>query len=74
MNTLYDLGQEVLKIREAIEMIEVHGRNNAHLVMYAYDKCNDIIEAINSIAQEANGAEEEGDTHGEQDSGTSESD
>ena len=55
MNTLMDLGQEVLKIREAIDSVEIKGvdqiKKNASYLTYAYDKCNAIIQAINQIAE-----------------------
>lgn len=78
MNTLMDLGQEVLKIRECIDMIEIKGKTNRDLISYAYNKCTDIIRAINEIAAEiqngVNESAEEGDVHGEPDSGAAESD
>ena len=52
MQTLYDFGMEVQKIREAIDSIEVKGAKNASFVVYAYNKCNDIINAINQIIDE----------------------
>lgn len=80
MQTLYEFGMEVTRVREAIDSIEVRGHKNASLVDYAYNKCNDIIAAINSVVQQKdqNGEEsgqdsiEEGDVNGEQDSGTTE--
>lgn len=52
MQTLYDFGVEVQKIREAIDSIEVKGAKNASFIVYAYNKCNDIINAINQIIDE----------------------
>lgn len=76
--TLYDLGMEVTKIREAINSLEVKGEKNASLVVYAFRKCNDIIEAINAVVNQQpdssqNGesqTEEEEEVNGEPDSGT----
>lgn len=76
--TLYDLGMEVTKIREAINSLEVKGESNASLIVYAFRKCNEIIGAINAVVNQQsetsqNGektTEEEGDVNGEQDSGT----
>lgn len=77
MRTLYDFGMEVTKIREAINSLEVKGEHNASLVVYAYNKCNDIIEAINAVVNQSdpgqNGEEtgkEEVEVNGEPDSGT----
>lgn len=49
MKTLYDFGIEVQNIREAIDSLEVKGAKNASYVVYAYNKCNDIIQAINDV-------------------------
>ena len=75
--TLYDLGMEVTKIREAINSLEVKGESNASLVVYAFRKCNDIIEAINAVVSQQDSSqngeeqtEEEGEVNGEPDSGT----
>jgi hypothetical protein len=85
MQTLYDFGMEVQKIREAINSLTVKGSENASYVVYAYNKCNDIIKAINEVIERQqnppesqNGAKssetaekEEGEVNGEPDSGTS---
>ena len=42
MQTLYEFGMEVTRVREAIDSIEVRGHENASLVEYAFNKCNDI--------------------------------
>lgn len=84
MQTLYDFGLEVQKIREAVNSLTVKGSENASLVVYAFNKCNDIIKAINEvIAKQQNPPEgqngeehsetteeEEGELNGEPDSGT----
>ena len=80
MQTLYEFGMEVTRVREAIDSIEVRGHENTSLVEYAFNKCNDIIAAINSVVQQQNqngeeGARdlaEEGDMNGEQDSAATE--
>lgn len=76
MKTLMDLAQEVTKIRETVNLIEVHGKNNATLVVYAHNKCDEIIQEINSIVTAIqNGTKEavEGEvTDGEPNSGISE--
>ena len=84
MYTLYDFGLEVQKIREAINGLTVKGSDNASLVVYAFNKCNDIIKAINDViakqqnSPEGQNGEEhsemteegEGELNGEPDSGT----
>lgn len=82
MQTLYDFGMEVQKIREAINSLTVKGAENASLIAYAFNKCNDIIQAINDVIESQqnppkgqNGkepTEEEGEMNGEPDSGTTE--
>ena len=58
MQTLLDFGQEVIKIREAVNSLEVKGEANAALIVYTVQKCNDIILEINNIAKNQNGSEE----------------
>lgn len=78
MQTLYDFGLEVQKVREAIDSIEVKGSKNASLLLYAYNKCNDIIKAINDVASQQNPPpgqngkdvkSKEGEVNGKSDSG-----
>jgi len=82
METLYDFGMEIQKIREAINGIQIKGSENASLVVYAVGKCNDLINTINRIAdmqrddaERQNGdpvdndPDEEGGIDGEQDPG-----
>lgn len=51
MVTLYDLGMEISKIRNALNAIEVRGQQNASLLVYAYDKCTELIGEINEIGK-----------------------
>ena len=55
MQTLYDFGLEIQKIREAIDSVEVKGVKNASLIVYAYDRCNDLIQTINEITELSEG-------------------
>lgn len=50
MKTLLDFGLEVAKIREAVNSLEVKGEENAALIVYAVQKCNEIINTINEIS------------------------
>lgn len=59
MRTLLDFGQEVIKIREAVNSLEVKGEANAALIVYTVQKCNDIILEINKIANNQNDSKEE---------------
>lgn len=59
MQTLLDFGQEVIKIREAVNSLEVKGEANAALIVYTVQKCNDIISEINKIANNQNDSKEE---------------
>lgn len=52
--TLYDFGLEVAKIREAVNSLEVKGDNNAALIVYSVEKCNELIRAINEACQPQN--------------------
>ena len=52
MLTLQDIINEIAAVRDTLNEIEVKGRNNqAHLV-YAWDKCNDLIGALNDAAKQ----------------------
>lgn len=56
MVTLMDLGKEIIKIREAIDSVEIRGvdqiRKNAPYLTYAYDKCTSLIQSINQIVND----------------------
>ena len=58
MKTLYDFGVEVQKIREAINGLTVKGSENASLVVYAFNKCNDIINDLNKVIDESRSNQE----------------
>lgn len=58
MQTLYDFGTEVAKIREAINSLEVKGGENASLIVYSIQKCNDLIAAINEVVKNQNESKE----------------
>lgn len=68
--TLNDLRISLLQIKEAISQIQVEGRNNAALVVFCWDKCDELIGAVNEASCELNQNGKEGDTF-EQDSGSS---
>lgn len=71
MVTLYDLGQKVLKVREAVNEIEVRGSQNASYVFYAVKMCNEIIQMINDAAKGSEKKEERSENE-QYDSDTSE--
>ena len=52
MATLYDLGQRILRIREAVNEIGVKGSHDAGLVVYVDRQCGEIIQLINDAARE----------------------
>lgn len=78
METLQDFGNEVAQIREAINRLEVKGEQNAALIVFAFNRCNNIIKALNEIVErqsnppEGQNGVEEGDVNGKPNSGTSE--
>lgn len=72
MKTLYDLGMAVTGIREAIDKLEVRGCQNASLIKYAYEKCNDIIKMINEVTAQQSQNAQEAEANGEQNSGSTE--
>lgn len=52
MTTLYDIGLEIQRIREAADNLSVKGSQNASYVVYIVNKCNDMIQAINQTMAE----------------------
>lgn len=62
MLTLMDLANEIVKIREAVDSVEVKGRQNAAALVFAYDKCNNLISSINEAMQQIqNGSQGDGE-------------
>ncbi len=60
MVTLMDLGNEVMKIREALNELEVKGKRNASILVFADETCNKIVNMINDAAKQAQNGSEEG--------------
>lgn len=58
MYTLNDLIQNVEDVKNAVNSIEVKGRQNALLVVYAHDKCVEILKSIKDFLNK------EGETDG----------
>ena len=52
MVTLQDIINEIMRIREAIDGLEVRGNQNASLVCYAYNKCNELINGLTETAKQ----------------------
>ncbi len=79
MSTLQDIVNEILKIREAIDQVEVKGNQNRTLLSYAYGKCDGLIQAIQETerqilnenqngSKDTNTLTEDGEVIGEQNS------
>lgn len=51
--TLYEFGQKVIQIREAINSIETKGRQNASFILFAANSCDELIGDINKIVRNA---------------------
>lgn len=75
MKTFKDFELEIMRVREAINDMDIKGERNASLLVYAVGKCNDMIKAIHEIvnqnSQNQNKAEEVTSNGDEQDSGES---
>lgn len=52
METITDIVNEIIKIRDTLDGIEVKGKQNAALLCYAYDKCNALADVLMKIATE----------------------
>lgn len=51
MITLQDVIEDLSKICEALDAVEVKGRNNSALLVFAWDKCNNLIGELNKAAE-----------------------
>ena len=52
MENLFDFGQAIIQIREAVDELEIKGAKNAGIVSMIYQKCNEIIIEVNKIVTE----------------------
>lgn len=52
MLTLLDIINEIINVRDVIDQVEVKGRNNQALLVYAYDHCNQLVSDLNNAAKE----------------------
>lgn len=64
MMTIDDIVNEIAKIRDVADQIEVRGKQNAAILCYVYDKCNELIASLKQTAaeiqrQNQNGSEPE---------------
>lgn len=52
MVTLLDIINEIIRIRDVLNEVEVKGRDNQACLVYAYDHCNQLISDLNKTAEE----------------------
>ena len=62
MLTLGEIINEISKIRDLIDSVEVKGYDNCHRMTVAYERCNNLITAINQVAKEIQNKGEPADT------------
>lgn len=67
MKTYGEFGQVIAQIREAADQIEVKGRVNRAYVDFIFDKCNELIQALNDAAGRVRDRESEVEKDGEPD-------
>ncbi len=67
MYTLNDFIKNLEEAKEAINSIEVKGRQNALYVIYANDKCDNMIQSLKDAIAEQVKTQEEGDINGKLD-------
>ena len=65
--TLYDFGQSITKIREAVNSLEIKGRQNSAYVVFVNHQCDELISDINEIARNADTTARKSTTNGETD-------
>lgn len=60
MVTVGDIINEISKIRRAADDIEVKGKQNAALLCYVCDKCDELVDTLNKTIEEIqNGSKNE---------------
>lgn len=64
MITLGSIINDVSKIRDAIDKVEIKGSGNRFLIDFAYNKCTDLINSINEAATELQNAGNNQSTEG----------
>ena len=64
MITLGNLVNDISKIRDAIDKVEIKGSGNRFLIDFAYNKCTDLINSINEAATEIQNAGNNQSTEG----------
>jgi hypothetical protein len=52
MLNLNALMNEIVKIRDAIDQVEVKGNNNRSLIVYAYNNCNELLRQLGVVLEE----------------------
>lgn len=52
MITLQDFTMELVKMRKALDTIEVKGLENASLLCFLYERCDKMIEEIKKVSEE----------------------
>lgn len=57
--TLYDFGQAIAKIREAVNSMEIKGRQNSAYVVFVNHQCDELIEDLNEIVRNADTSAQE---------------
>lgn len=72
--TLYDFGQTIMKIRDAVNSIEIKGRQNSTYVVYINHQCDELIGDINEIVRKADSSTHESTINEEMDGDLNEQD
>lgn len=67
MKTYGEFGKIIEQIRDASDRIEVKGRVNRAYADFIFDKCNELIQALNEAAERARDRESEVERDGEPD-------
>lgn len=72
METIGDIINELIKVQNALDDIEVKGRQNAALLCFAYERCTAIANALTDAAKNVQNEStlvepEDGEENGQQD-------
>ena len=59
MDKLNDISTSIMHVQEALNEMEIKGRKNAALLIYAIDRCNEVLSIIKEMSKESTNNTEE---------------
>lgn len=59
MDKLNDISTSIMHVQEALNEMEIKGRKNAALLIYAVDRCTEVLSIIKEMSKESTNNMEE---------------